>query len=66
MPTEEEIRKYYDVVWQSRNMKNVMIIKTLIYTGVRVSELVRIKINDVDFDRCQIRINYDLLKQEVC
>jgi integrase/recombinase XerD len=57
VPTEEEIRKYYDVVWQSRNMKNVMIIKTLIYTGIRVSELVRIKINDVDFDRCQIRIN---------
>ena len=56
VPTEEEIRKYYTVVWQSRNMQNVILIKVLLYTGVRVSELVRIQISDVDFDRCQIRI----------
>lgn len=57
VPTEEEIKQYYNVVWQSRNMQNVMIIKTLLYTGVRVSELVRILLSDVDFDRCQMRIN---------
>lgn len=56
VPTEEEVKKYYTVVWQSRNMQNVIIIKTLLYTGVRVSELVRILIADVDFDRCQIRV----------
>ena len=27
------------------------------YTGIRVSELVRIRLKDVDYDRCQIRIN---------
>ena len=32
-------------------------IKTLLYTGVRVGELVGIRLDDVDFDRCQIRIN---------
>jgi integrase/recombinase XerD len=32
-------------------------IKTLLYTGVRVSELVQIGLGDVDFARCQIRIN---------
>ncbi|MDP1880096.1 MAG: tyrosine-type recombinase/integrase [Parachlamydiaceae bacterium] len=57
VPSEEEVKKYYAVVWQSRNMQNVIIIKTLLYTGVRVSELVRILLSDVDFDRCQIRIN---------
>ena len=31
-------------------------IKTLLYTGVRVSEFVHIQIGDIDFDRCQIRI----------
>ena len=56
VPTEEEIYKYYQAVWKSRNMKHVLIIKTLLYTGVRVSELIHIKINDIDFERCQIRI----------
>src|SRR3990167_1089855 len=56
VPTEEEIHKYYKAVWQSRNMQHVVLIKTLLYTGVRVSELINIKINNVDFDRCQIRI----------
>jgi len=31
-------------------------IKTLLYTGARVSELVHIKLSDIDFDSCQIRI----------
>ena len=57
VPTEAEIRKYYDIVWQSRNMQNVMIVKTFLYTGVRVSELVNIQLDDLDLDRCQIRIN---------
>ena len=34
-----------------------MLIKTLLYTGVGVSELVALQLADVDFDRCQIRIN---------
>lgn len=57
VPTEEEISKYYKAVWQSRNMKYVVIVKTLLYTGVRVSELINIKLSDVDLDSCQIRIN---------
>ena len=56
VPTEEEIQKYYQAVWQSRNMLHVILIKTLLYTGVRVSELIKIKISDVDFTRCQIRV----------
>jgi integrase/recombinase XerD len=57
VPTEEEIDKYYKAVWKSRNMKYVIIVKTLLYTGVRVSELISIKLSDVDLDNCQIRIN---------
>ena len=56
VPTEEEMRKYYEAVWQSRNMQHVILIKTLMYTGARVSELIHIKLNEVDLDRCQIRI----------
>lgn len=56
-PSEDEIRRYYETVWNARNMGNMVLIKTLLYTGVRVSELVRIRLDDVDFARCQIRIN---------
>lgn len=56
VPTEEEIQRYYNVVWKARKMNHVVMIKTLLYTGVRVSELIKIKISDLDFDRCQIRV----------
>jgi len=56
VPSEEELRRYYQVVWQARRTSDMVLIKTLLYTGVRVSELVTIHLTDVDFDRCQIRI----------
>ena len=64
VPTEEEICKYYQAVWKSRNMKHVLMIKTLLYTGVRVSELVHIKLSDINFDSCQIRITEGKGKKE--
>lgn len=57
VPTEDELKRYYDVVWKARNFQDMMIIRTFLYTGIRVSELVNIKLADVDFQRCQIRIN---------
>lgn len=56
VPTESELKKYYDTIWKSKNMQDMIMIKTLMYTGIRVSELIRLKIQDVDFDRCQLRI----------
>ena len=57
VPTEEELKRYYEVVWQAREMKHMVMIKILMYTGVRVNELVNIKLQEIDFDNCQIRIN---------
>lgn len=57
VPTAEEIKRYYEVVWQSRETKHMVLIKILLYTGVRVNELVNIKLQDIDYDSCQIRIN---------
>ncbi len=57
VPSEEEIRRYYKAVWEARRTGDVVLIKTLMYTGARVSELVGIRLTDVDLDRCQIRIN---------
>lgn len=56
VPTEQEMRRYYQAVWQARDFADMVLIKTLFYTGVRVSELVRIRLEEVDLDRCQIRI----------
>jgi integrase/recombinase XerD len=56
VPSEAEIRRYYETVWQARRLDDLVLIKTLLYTGVRVSELVAIRLDAVDFDRCQIRI----------
>ena len=57
VPTEQEIRGFYEAVWNARRATDVVMIKTLLYTGVRVSELVRIRTADVDLDSCRIRIN---------
>jgi integrase/recombinase XerD len=56
VPTEEEIRLFYQAVWNCRNFTDMVLIKTLFYTGVRVSELVAIRLEEVDIERCQIRI----------
>jgi integrase/recombinase XerD len=56
VPTEAEIRAFYDAVWKARRAGDVVLIKTLLYTGVRVAELVRIRLTDVDLDGCRIRI----------
>ena len=56
VPTEAEISAFYHAVWKARRAGDVVLIKTLLYTGVRVAELVRIRIADVDLDACRIRI----------
>ncbi|MGH3226873.1 MAG: tyrosine-type recombinase/integrase, partial [Streptosporangiaceae bacterium] len=57
VPTEAEIRRYYETVWTARRGGDIVLIKTLLYTGVRVAELVRIRLGDVDLDACRIRIS---------
>src|SRR5699024_7432196 len=57
VPTEEELKQYYNLVWNGKNFRHIIIIKTFLYTGVRVTELVTIELTDVDLSSCQIRIN---------
>jgi len=56
VPTEEEVKRYYEVVWNTKNFQDMLIIKMLLYTGVRVSELINIKLTDIDLDAFQIKI----------
>jgi integrase/recombinase XerD len=56
VPTEKEIKRYYQEVWNSKNIQNMVIIKVLLYTGMRVGELVKVKIEDVDLDNGTIKV----------
>ena len=56
VPTEAELKTYYEAIWNAQNMQDMIIVKTLLYTGIRVSELIRLKIQEVDLDQCQLRI----------
>jgi integrase/recombinase XerD len=56
VPSEEEIKRYYDVVWNNQNTKHMVIVKLLLYTGIKISELVKIKIDDVKLQKCVIHI----------
>lgn len=58
VPTQDEIRRYYQTVWQARRTGDVVLIKTLLYTGVRVAELVALRLDDVDLDANRIRVNF--------
>ena len=57
VPTEDEIRLFYKSVWESNDTLHMLIIKVLLYTGIRVSELVNIQLCDVDLTNCRIKIN---------
>lgn len=56
IPSDREIEKFYEEVWKSRNIQNIVIIKTILYTGIRVGELVEIKLDDVALEKCQIHV----------
>ena len=59
VPTSEEIKRYYDVVWNNQNTKHMIIVKMLLYTGIKISELVKIKLEDVKLAKCVIHIKKD-------
>ncbi len=56
VPTEAEVRRYYETVWKERRGGDIVLIKTLLYTGVRVAGLVAIRFDEVDLDTCRIRV----------
>ncbi|MFN4249847.1 tyrosine-type recombinase/integrase [Deinococcus sp.] len=57
VPSEAQVRALYEAVWRTRRTADLVMIKTFLYTGLRVSELVAVKLSEVDVDACQIRVN---------
>ena len=66
VPSEEDIQKYYEAVWNAQDHQDMVIIKTILYTGIRVSELVNIKItvhNNIPFNSCSLIAQNHLYNQ---
>jgi integrase/recombinase XerD len=54
--TDQELTAFYDAVFQARNREHAVMIKLLIFTGIRNAELAGIRLIDVDLEGLRIRI----------
>lgn len=52
-----ELKRFFRVIQECGDVQQEILMKLLFYTAVRVSELVHIKVTDVDLDGCKIFIN---------
>jgi integrase/recombinase XerD len=54
--TDDELVSFYEAVWHARNSSHLVMIKLLIFTGVRNAELAGVRLKDVDLNGSQLRI----------
>jgi integrase/recombinase XerD len=54
--TDDELIAFYERVWQAGQPIHMIMIKLLIFTGVRNAELANVRLQDVDCNNCQLRI----------
>jgi site-specific recombinase XerD len=53
---EAELKKFFRVLQQCGNLQHEIMLKLLFFSAVRVSELVKVKVTDIDFAHCKIFI----------
>jgi integrase len=53
---ESSLRAFYDAIQRGGNLQHEIMLKLLFYTAVRVSELTRIQVDDLDLEACKIFI----------
>jgi len=54
--TDDELLAFYEAAWHAKNPSHLILIKLLVYTGIRNAEVTGVRLRDVDLDKCQIRI----------
>ncbi len=52
-----DLKKFFKTVQKCGDIQHELMLKLLLYTAVRVSELVNIRVADVDFDACKIFVD---------
>ncbi len=55
--TADEFRKFYQIVDRADDVQHALMLRLMFYTGVRVSELCKIEVGDVDLEACKIFVN---------
>jgi integrase/recombinase XerD len=54
---ETDLKRFFRVLQECGDLQHEIMLKLLFYTAVRVSELVRIRVEDLDTQQCKIFIN---------
>jgi integrase/recombinase XerD len=54
---DSDLKRFFKVIQDCGNLQHEIMLKLLFYTAVRVSELVHIRVADVDTQQCKIFIN---------
>jgi integrase/recombinase XerD len=56
--TEDELNRFYKAVWHASNRTHMVMLKLILFTGIRNEELVNLTLKDVDLDSMRIRIEH--------
>ena len=54
--TDAELVAFYETIWQAQQLTHVVMLKLLLFTGIRNAELAQLRVTDVDLQTCQLRI----------
>jgi len=54
--TEEELKRFYKAVWNAADRCHMVMMKLMLFTGIRNAELANITVDDVDLGGLKIRI----------
>jgi integrase/recombinase XerD len=55
--SEANLKRFFQIIQDCGDVQHEIMLKLLFYTAVRVSELVRIEVSDIDLDACKIFID---------
>jgi integrase/recombinase XerD len=50
--TDPELVVLCETIWQARQLTHLVMLKLLLFTGIRNAELVRLRLTDVDLQTC--------------
>jgi integrase/recombinase XerD len=56
--TEDELNRFYKAVWHTSNRMHMVMLKLMLFTGIRNAELANLTLKDVDLDSMRIRIDH--------